>query len=177
MLTILPQEPPESGWWLARLGAGAASKVGLVPGTYLQRVATPTAATPPPPPPQAPPPGGVAEVSGGIALALADFSAEEGEELSVALGDMLTPTGAPIRRNSAQFGAIRRNSRTSAALLSLPSPGRDAPDGWLHVVAAGGAAGLVPREFVRLQPAPMAYTMERASQFTDGRTEGTANTR
>ena len=78
MLTILPQEPPESGWWLARLGAGAASKVGLVPGTYLQRVATPTAATPPPPPPQAPPPGGVAEVSGGIALALADFSAEEG---------------------------------------------------------------------------------------------------
>ena len=88
MLTILPQEPPESGWWLARLGAGAASKVGLVPGTYLQRVATPTAATPPPPPPQAPPPGGVAEVSGGIALALADFSAEEGEELSVALGDM-----------------------------------------------------------------------------------------
>ena len=40
-LTVLPQAAPQSGWWLARLGEGPDATVGLVPGTYVQRVQEP----------------------------------------------------------------------------------------------------------------------------------------
>ena len=74
---MLPQTAPQSGWWLARVGDG---KVGLVPGTYVQRTGPAAAASRPGPAASAAPARAAPAAEGTIAKVLADFHAEDQSE-------------------------------------------------------------------------------------------------
>ena len=90
------------------MGEGPTAAVGLVPGTYVQRAE----GQPPPSDAGGGAPDGAAAAGGpgevAQVLVLADFHAEEQNELAVLAGERLVPTGAL------------------------------APEGWIHVAGRSG---------------------------------------